>query len=120
MALAKAGIGLPIRGFTEIAAGLPGLRIPVRVVYGEQDRILPDVSETMERLARDVPHAQVTALSGCGHFLQEEAPGDVAELLVRSSPPSHSRSHRTPVKRRRAPMHPSDGGRTGHRSRASG
>jgi haloalkane dehalogenase len=56
--------------------------VPLRVVYGERDRILPDISETVARLAADVPHAEITALPHCGHFLQEEAPGEVGELLA--------------------------------------
>jgi pimeloyl-ACP methyl ester carboxylesterase len=80
-ALAAAGIQLRPERFTEIAAGLPSLGMPVRVIYGERDRILPDVAETMRRVARDVPRATVTALPDCGHFLQEERPEEVAELL---------------------------------------
>jgi pimeloyl-ACP methyl ester carboxylesterase len=58
-------------------------RSTVRVVYGEQDRILPDIAETMARAKSDVPHAEVTALPGCGHFLQEEEPQEIGELLAR-------------------------------------
>lgn len=83
LALAQAGIGLGLRGFTEIAAGLPSLTMPVRAIYGAQDRVLPDVADTMARLQRDLPHAEVTALPGCGHFLQEEQPEWVGELLAR-------------------------------------
>jgi pimeloyl-ACP methyl ester carboxylesterase len=81
-ALADAGIGLEPEGFVEIARLLPSLRMPVRVIYGEQDRILPDVGETMTRVKRDLPQAEVTALP-CGHFLQEEAPDEVGALLAR-------------------------------------
>jgi haloalkane dehalogenase len=81
-ALADAGIGLEPEGFAEIARLLPTLRMPVRVIYGEQDRILPDVAETMARVKADLPQAEVTALAGCGHFLQEEAPGEVGSLLA--------------------------------------
>lgn len=83
LALAQAGIGLGLRGFTEIAAGLPSLTMPVRAIYGAQDRVLPDVADTMARLQRDLPHAEITALPGCGHFLQEEQPEWVGELLAR-------------------------------------
>ena len=82
-ALADAGIGLQPEGFAEIARLLPTLRVPVRVIYGERDRILPDVAETMARVQADLPQAEVTALPGCGHFLQEEAPEEIGSLLAR-------------------------------------
>ncbi len=81
-ALARAAIGLDPRGFVDIAARLSSLTIPVRVIYGEQDRILADVADTMNRVQRDLPQAQVTALSDCGHFLQEQQPTRVGELLA--------------------------------------
>jgi haloalkane dehalogenase len=82
-ALADAGVGLEPEGFAEIARLLPTLTMPVRVVYGERDRILPDIDETMARVQRDLPHADVTALPQCGHFLQEEAPQEIGTLLAR-------------------------------------
>jgi haloalkane dehalogenase len=81
--LADAGVGLDPQGFAEIAQKLPSLDVPVRIVYGEQDRILPDVADTMARVKSDLPQAEVTALSNCGHFLQEEAPGEIGGLLAR-------------------------------------
>lgn len=82
LALAHAGIGLEPARFGEIAEALPTLRVPVRIVYGAQDRILPDVADTMSRLERDLPDVRVTALRDQGHFLQEEAPEEVGELLA--------------------------------------
>jgi pimeloyl-ACP methyl ester carboxylesterase len=82
LALAKAGIELQPDGFGRIARALPGWSAPLWVVYGEQDRILPDIAATVARLRRDVPHAEVTALPGAGHFLQEEAGAEVGELLA--------------------------------------
>jgi pimeloyl-ACP methyl ester carboxylesterase len=81
-ALADAGVGLELEGFREIGNRLSELRVPVRILYGEQDRILPDVAETMARVQRDVPGAVATALPNCGHFLQEDAPEQVGELLA--------------------------------------
>jgi haloalkane dehalogenase len=80
-ALALAALGLSRRGFRQIAARLPELRVPVRIVYGERDRVLPDVAQTMARVQHDLPHAVCTALPDCGHFLQEDAPERVGTLL---------------------------------------
>jgi haloalkane dehalogenase len=82
-ALAQAGIGLAPEGFVEIGRLLPSLKMPVRVIYGERDRILPDVADTMTRVKSDLPQAEVTALPDCGHFLQEEAPEEIGSLLAR-------------------------------------
>ncbi len=80
-ALIKAGSRLHPGGFREIGAWMPSVRVPVRIVYGQRDRILPDVEKTMRRVADDVRSAEVTALPDCGHFLQEERPDEVGRLL---------------------------------------
>ena len=72
----------------EIEKRLPSLKVPVRVVYGERDRILPDVARTMSRVARDLPQTVVTAIPECGHFLQEERPDEVP-----LSPPEVPKGH---------------------------
>ena len=82
-ALADAGIGLSLKGFAQMARRLPTLDVPVRIVYGERDRVLPDVAQTMARVKADLPQAEVTALPDCGHFLQEEKPAEVGSLLAR-------------------------------------
>jgi haloalkane dehalogenase len=81
-ALADAGVGVGRKGFAAIAQKLPSLRVPVRIVYGARDRLLPDVAETMSRVSGDLPQAEITALPDCGHFVQEEAPETVGELLA--------------------------------------
>jgi haloalkane dehalogenase len=82
LALALAGIGLHPSGFAEIAEWLPSIDIPVRIVYGEADRVLTDLATTVERASKDIPHAEITALPNCGHFLQEDDPERVGELLA--------------------------------------
>jgi haloalkane dehalogenase len=82
LALANAGVGLDLEEVARMERELPNLKLPVRVIYGEQDRILPDIAETVARLRRDVPQTEVTALPHCGHFLQEEDPEQVGELLA--------------------------------------
>jgi haloalkane dehalogenase len=81
-ALIKAGGSLGIGGLAKIARELPQYDGPVRLIYGEQDRVLPDIAKTMSRLQRDFPRAELTALPNCGHFLQEDAPETVASLIA--------------------------------------
>jgi len=80
-ALAQAGFGLHPDGFADIARLLPDLQIPVLGLYGSDDTILPDVAETFAHVQRDVPHAQIEAVPGAGHFLQEEVPSLLAQRL---------------------------------------
>jgi haloalkane dehalogenase len=87
-ALIKAGSGLSPKHLGEIAEKLPTLRVPARIIYGEHDPILPDVAETMQRVARDLPGTKVTALPNCGHFLQEDEPQKVGQLIAEFLNPS--------------------------------
>ncbi|MEM9731165.1 MAG: alpha/beta fold hydrolase [Myxococcota bacterium] len=80
-ALIKAGSGLSVKGLGEIAAKLPSMGVPVRLIYGERDRILPDIAKTMRRLKSDLPGATLTSLPDAGHFLQEDAPEQVAAMI---------------------------------------
>ena len=76
------GYGLSIKGLAEIARKLPTLQAPLRLIYGEIARILPDIAKTMQRIQHDRPGTELTALSGCGHFLQEDEPERVGELIA--------------------------------------
>ena len=80
--LVKAAQGLSVKTYRGIEDELPNLTMPVRAIYGERDRVLPDVARTMAKLERDIPGAQVTALPNCGHFLQEDDPERVGALLA--------------------------------------
>ena len=81
-ALIKAGGSLGTGGLAKIARELPRYDTSVRLIYGEQDRVLPDIAKTMSRLKRDFPDAELTALPHCGHFLQEDDPGTVGRLMA--------------------------------------
>jgi pimeloyl-ACP methyl ester carboxylesterase len=81
-ALADAGIGLEYRVFAELGKRIDQLRVPVRLVFGTKDPILPDVAETMARIQRDLPGTVATPLAHCSHFLQEDDPVAVGELLA--------------------------------------
>jgi pimeloyl-ACP methyl ester carboxylesterase len=80
-ALLATGHGSP-SGFGRIAPSLAKFERPVRIIYGAQDRILPDVKATMARVAEQLRQAQITALPNAGHFLQEDSPDEVASLLA--------------------------------------
>ncbi len=80
-ALIQTAGGLNPKGFFLISERIKQLQIPVRVLYGADDRILPDMAETARRLQNDLPQAEVTSLPDCGHFLQEERPDEVGRLL---------------------------------------
>ncbi len=80
-ALIKAGSGLGTRGLAKIARELPGYPTSIRLIYGEQDRVLPDVSKTMQRLKRAHPEAELTALPRKRPLLQEDDPERVAKLI---------------------------------------
>jgi pimeloyl-ACP methyl ester carboxylesterase len=82
LALAKAGAELEDDATEALARELPALRMPVRVVYGTGDRILASIDDTVGRIQRDLPQTEVTALDGLGHYLQEEDPERVGELLA--------------------------------------
>ena len=81
-ALIKAGSGLSIGGLANIARKLPTLESSLRLIYGENDRILPDIATTMQRVQRAHPQAELTALPNCGHFLQEDDPTQIATLIA--------------------------------------
>lgn len=81
VALLKSATSLHPKGFEEIAAALPSFSGPVLLAYGERDRILPDVAKTMSRVKEDLPQAEIHPLPACGHFLQEDCPERVSQLL---------------------------------------
>ena len=55
-----------------LARRLPELDLPVLLVWGEEDPIIP--VESGRRLAGDLPRAELVTLSGVGHLPPEEAP----------------------------------------------
>jgi pimeloyl-ACP methyl ester carboxylesterase len=80
-ALLKSVQRLSPKGFSTIAEKLPEFNVPVRLIYGENDKILPDIAKTMERVKQDLPQAELFSIPNCGHFLQEDEPEKVAELM---------------------------------------
>lgn len=57
---------------SNLANRLPAIKQPCLVVTGENDRIVPAAES--ERLARELPGAQLVTIPQCGHLPQEECP----------------------------------------------
>lgn len=65
-----------------VSAGLATITAPVRIIYGRRDPLLPEVERTVAGLTASIPHAEVTLLDDCAHFLQEDQPDKVGTLLA--------------------------------------
>lgn len=88
----KSVAALEWRELDEMDRGLSQFSgLPVRVIYGSKDRILPEVEDTVRRVQQQLPQAHVTRLDGVGHFLQEDAPEEVARLMADFFGPSKER-----------------------------
>jgi pimeloyl-ACP methyl ester carboxylesterase len=59
---------------------LPKIRVPTLIVWGKEDRLLPD-SDGM-RLASEMPGARLVILPDCGHLPQEEAPTAFSSIVA--------------------------------------
>lgn len=63
----------------EVIQKLPALSVPISIVYGEKDSLL---APEMRRLKKDMPNALCTIIPDSGHFIQEDQPEKLSELLV--------------------------------------
>lgn len=64
----------------DFAQRLPELRLPVQILWGENDEWQP-VSYAYP-LQADIPDARLQAIPRAGHFLMEDAPETVAQRLA--------------------------------------
>ena len=65
----------------EVVALLGDLDLPVAVVSGELDLVVP--SRTAITLARAIPGAELTLLPRAGHFVARDDPHGLAEVISR-------------------------------------
>jgi pimeloyl-ACP methyl ester carboxylesterase len=63
-----------------LAPGLSTISVPVTVVIGEADHIVP--AATGERLAAAIPGARLVRVARAGHLLSHEQPGAVAAAIA--------------------------------------
>jgi pimeloyl-ACP methyl ester carboxylesterase len=59
---------------------LPGIKTPVRIVQGSDDRVVPPVNA--EYLGDHLPRSRVDFIAGAGHFCWEEQPDEYASLVT--------------------------------------
>ncbi len=62
------------------AAGLASMDLPVLVLTGDDDRIVP--TELSLQLAKDIPGAQLAVMQACGHTPQEECPDQFLQAVT--------------------------------------
>ena len=72
---------LSLKGFAEIEKKLPMFRGPVQIIYGENDKILPNVELTMKKVKEKLPQSNIVSLPDAGHFLQEDTPKKISNVI---------------------------------------
>ena len=70
-------------GLASLRSRYPELRVPLVVVVGEQDRMVPP--EVSERLHALVPRSELVRVPGTGHLPQFSAPGAVVAAVDRAA-----------------------------------
>ena len=70
-----------LKGFIEARRRYPDVKVPVTLVYSEQDWSRP---AEREHVARLLPNAEVITLPATGHFSALERPTEVAQILLKA------------------------------------
>lgn len=60
---------------------LPNLQMPVLILWGAQDRIIP--VDQAERIHRLIPQSQLDVFAGCGHLAPLQCTGEMGPKVVR-------------------------------------
>lgn len=63
-----------------LSARLSKIRLPVLVITGDDDRIVPTQSSI--RLARELPNARLVVIPNCGHVPHEECPTEFMQAVT--------------------------------------
>jgi pimeloyl-ACP methyl ester carboxylesterase len=68
------------RGAVDLSSNLMGIQVPVLVITGDDDRIVP--SNLSVKLASEIPGAELKVLPNCGHVPQEECPQAFLDSII--------------------------------------
>jgi len=68
------------RHIARLESKLGPMEIPARIIWGTEDTWIPP--DQARRLQGLISNADIRLIEGGGHFLMEDAPGEVADLLV--------------------------------------
>ena len=63
-----------------LARQLAALTLPVLVITGDDDRVIPTAES--RRLALNLPHAELKEIPDCGHIPQEEKPEEFLQAIL--------------------------------------
>ena len=66
--------------FTDLTARFDELSLPILVITGDDDRIVPTAQSV--RLAEELPGAELVVIPNCGHVPQEECPAAWLEAVI--------------------------------------
>ncbi len=64
----------------DLLQSLPDTSARTLLITGDQDTTVPP--QVSERAAQRMPHARHVSLTGYGHLVHEEVPGDVAQIIL--------------------------------------
>jgi pimeloyl-ACP methyl ester carboxylesterase len=68
------------RDTAELEPLLDSIEVPVQIVWGEEDGWVDPLQA--DRLHGTIPGSRLKKVAGAGHFVQEDAPSEVVEVLV--------------------------------------
>ena len=85
-----------MEAWTLSEAQLRSLQVPVRVIWGTSDQLMP--LAYANRIVAALPGAKMVTLERCGHVPQQEAPDRFLAALQVCLAESHSSSHPSPAR----------------------
>jgi pimeloyl-ACP methyl ester carboxylesterase len=71
---------LRARRAVDLSSQLKGIQVPVLVITGDDDRVVP--TDLSTKLASEIPGAELKVLPNCGHVPQEECPQAFLDSII--------------------------------------